>query len=153
VFAFRAKSVLTYSDAPLPFYMQPALGGSEDLRGYRPYRFRGNNLLVMSAEYRWEVFSGLDMALFADAGRVAMKKSDLITRDLETSGGFGLRFNQRNRSQWSIYDKDSDRHQLVPDAASFDLPQVGDSVEFLMAELSSAKGPSIHVYVRRADGC
>jgi outer membrane protein assembly factor BamA len=98
VFAFRAKSTLTYSDAPLPFYMQPSLGGSEDLRGYRPYRFRGDNLLAINAEYRWEVFSGLDMAVFADAGKVAMQKADLIARDLETSVGFGLRFNARDKT-------------------------------------------------------
>jgi hemolysin activation/secretion protein len=78
--------------------MQPALGGSEDLRGYRPYRFRGDNMLVMNAEYRWEVFSGLDMAVFADAGKVAMKKSDLIATNLETSVGFGLRFHERDKT-------------------------------------------------------
>jgi hypothetical protein len=55
--------------------------------------------------------------------------------------------------QWSIYDNDSGRHQMLPGAASFDLPQVAGSVEFLMAELSAAKGPSIRVYVRRADDC
>jgi hypothetical protein len=37
VFALRAHSALTFDDArPIPFYMQPSLGGSEDLRGYRP---------------------------------------------------------------------------------------------------------------------
>jgi outer membrane protein assembly factor BamA len=98
VFAFRARSALTYSDNPVPFYMQPSLGGSEDLRGYRPYRFRGENMLAMNAEYRWEVFSGLDMAVFADAGKVSSHKADLIARDLETSLGFGLRFNARNKT-------------------------------------------------------
>ena len=64
----------------IPFYMQPSLGGSEDLRGYRPFRFRGDNLLAMNAEYRWEVFSGLDMAVFADAGKVFTRKSDFSLR-------------------------------------------------------------------------
>src|SRR5262249_40013538 len=83
VFAFRAKSTLTYSDRDLPFYLQPSLGGSEDLRGYRSYRFRGNNSVVMNAEYRWEIFSGLDMAVFGDAGQVTMAKSDFAWRNLE----------------------------------------------------------------------
>jgi hypothetical protein len=100
VFAFRARSTLTYAGEgrPIPFYMQPSLGGAEDLRGYRPYRFRGDNLLAMSAEYRWEVFSGLDMAVFGDAGQVFMAKSDLRLSQMETDLGFGLRFNQRNKT-------------------------------------------------------
>jgi hypothetical protein len=99
VFALRARSTLTYADGrAIPFYMQPSLGGAEDLRGYRPYRFRGDNLFVMNAEYRWEVFSGMDMALFGDAGQVFMSKSDLSLSSLESDIGFGLRFNQRNKT-------------------------------------------------------
>lgn len=100
VFAFRAKSTLTYADSNrfIPFYMQPSLGGGDDLRGYRAYRFRGDNLVAMNAEYRWEVFSGLDMAVFGDAGQVFMKKSDLSWSDMESDLGFGLRFNARDRT-------------------------------------------------------
>jgi hypothetical protein len=100
VFAFRAKSALTYSDGgrSIPFYMQPSLGGGEDLRGYRAYRFRGDNLVAMNAEYRWEVFSGLDMAVFGDAGSVFNRKSDFSLRSMETDLGFGFRFNQRNKT-------------------------------------------------------
>ena len=59
VFAVRAKSMVTFRDdnRPLPFYMQPSLGGAEDLSGYRPFRFHDDNLFVMNAEYRWEVVS------------------------------------------------------------------------------------------------
>jgi hemolysin activation/secretion protein len=78
--------------------MQPSLGGGDDLRGYRPYRFRGDNLMVMNAEYRWEIFSGLDMALFADAGKVFDRKSQFSLKDLESNVGFGFRFNERNRT-------------------------------------------------------
>jgi hypothetical protein len=98
VFAVRARTSLTYADRPIPFYMQPSLGGGDDLRGYRPYRFRGDNLMVMNAEYRWEIFSGLDMALFADAGKVFDRKSQFSLKDLESNVGFGFRFNERNRT-------------------------------------------------------
>lgn len=99
VFALRAKSSLIYADGrAIPFYMQPSLGGGDDLRGYRPYRFRGNNLVAMNAEYRWEVFSGLDMALFGDAGQVFMSKSELRWSAMESDAGFGFRFNQRNKT-------------------------------------------------------
>jgi hypothetical protein len=98
VVALRAKTSLTFIDRgeTVPFFMQPALGGLDDLRGFRPFRFRDNNLLLMNAEYRWEVFSGLDMAVFGDAGKVFARKSELNLKDLETSAGFGFRFNARN---------------------------------------------------------
>ncbi len=98
VIALRGMSILTYtrSGQTVPFYLQPALGGSEDLRGFRAFRFYDNNAMLVSGEYRWEVFAGLDMALFADGGKVFPRRSQLNLHDLEGSGGFGLRFNVHN---------------------------------------------------------
>ena len=98
VIALRAKSALTFEkhDQQMPFYLQPVLGGSDDLRGFRPFRFYDDNLIVVNAEYRWEVFSGLDMALFGDAGKVFARQAQWNFRDLEGSVGVGLRFNVRN---------------------------------------------------------
>lgn len=98
VIALRGKTVLTETrhDQAVPFYLQPVLGGSDDLRGYHCYRFYGNNLLLMNAEYRFETFSGLDTAIFADAGKVFPRRSQLNFKNLESSVGFGLRFNVRN---------------------------------------------------------
>lgn len=96
VIAFRAKTSLTDTSPgqSVPFYMMPTLGGSEDLRGFREYRFRDKNLMVYNLEYRWEVFSGLDMALFGDAGKVFTSRSDFSLDHLEGSYGMGFRFNQ-----------------------------------------------------------
>jgi len=77
----------------VPFFLQPTLGGSEDLRGYREYRFRDRNMVVFNAEYRWEAFSGLDLAVFADAGQVAARPGDLHFKNFEKSYGTGFRFN------------------------------------------------------------
>ncbi len=98
VLAFHAQSVLTYPDDRnvVPFYLQPVLGGSEDLRGFRSFRFYDNNLIVVNGEYRWEVFSGLDMALFADSGKVFHRHADWNFRNMEADFGFGFRFNVRN---------------------------------------------------------
>ena len=98
VIALRGKSVLTYTNAgqTVPFYLQPTLGGSEDLRGFRPFRFYDDNLIVFNAEYRWESFSGLDVALFADAGKVFHQHAQWNLKDLEACAGFGFRFNVRN---------------------------------------------------------
>jgi len=95
VIALRAKTTLTQTadGKQIPFYMLPTLGGSEDLRGYEDFRFRDRNMVVVNAEYRWEAFSGLDVALFADAGQVATHAQDLRLRDMKTSAGFGFRVN------------------------------------------------------------
>lgn len=98
VFALRGRTILTDVGAgnTVPFYLRPTLGGSDDLRGFRPFRFNDNNLLVVNGEYRWEVFSGLDMAVFADGGKVFARRGQLNLKDLEASVGFGMRFNVRN---------------------------------------------------------
>ncbi len=80
----------------VPFYLQPYLGGPQELRGFQNYRFYDDNAMVLNVEYRWEAFSGLDMALFVDAGKVAARRADLDLSDLETDVGFGFRFNGRN---------------------------------------------------------
>jgi len=98
VIALRAKTTLTETDRneQIPFYLQPILGGSDDLRGYRFFRFSDRNSMVMNAEYRWEIFSGLDGAVFADAGKVFPRRGMLNFKNLESSAGVGLRFNARN---------------------------------------------------------
>jgi outer membrane protein assembly factor BamA len=78
--------------------MQPVLGGSGDLRGFRSFRFADQNMLNLTAEYRWEAFSGLDMAVFFDSGKVFPTYSQLNLSHLEACGGFGLRFNLLNRT-------------------------------------------------------
>ena len=98
VIALRGKSVLTYTDTGqrVPFYLQPTLGGSDDLRGFRSYRFYDDDLIALNAEYRWESFSGLDVALFADAGKVFPRRAQWNFKNLESAVGFGFRFNIRN---------------------------------------------------------
>lgn len=94
VFAVRLFASSSEADAGsrVPFYLMPALGGHDTLRGFRDYRFRGPHALALQTEYRFEVWSGLDAALFYDAGKVAMRRSDLNLRRLEDAWGFGFRF-------------------------------------------------------------
>lgn len=95
VIALRAyvSSSEAEDGATIPFYLMPSLGGNDTLRGFRNYRFRGPHALLLQAEYRWEIWSGLDAALFYDAGKVGRERSDLGLRGLETDYGFGFRFN------------------------------------------------------------
>jgi len=102
--ALRAKTVLTEASNgnEVPFYLRPILGGSDDLRGFRPFRFNDRNAFFMNGEYRWEIFAGLDGAVFADAGKVFAKRSQLNFHNLESAVGFGLRFNARNQTSIRI---------------------------------------------------
>jgi outer membrane protein assembly factor BamA len=94
VIAARAKTTLSYPNSGqlVPFYLQPSLGAADDLRGFRPFRFYGNNNFFMNAEWRWEILSGVDGALFVDAGKVFDRPGQLNFTKLEKSYGGGLRF-------------------------------------------------------------
>jgi outer membrane protein assembly factor BamA len=84
------------SGARVPFYLMPWLGGHDSLRGFRDYRFRGPHAILTNLEYRYEIWSGLDAALFYDAGKVALRRSDLDFKGLNKAYGFGFRFNTDN---------------------------------------------------------
>jgi outer membrane protein assembly factor BamA len=98
VFALRGRVNLTYtgSGKVVPFYMQPTLGGPNDLRGYSQFRFYDNNSLILNGEYRRELGLPLDFVLFTDWGKVSPKRGQLAFSELHGSGGFGLRFKTRN---------------------------------------------------------
>jgi outer membrane protein assembly factor BamA len=89
----RLQSTDTNPGQQVPFFLLPVLGGSEDLRGFREFRFRDRQSAVVNLEYRWEAFSGLDLALFGDAGNVFEKVGDIRLDKLEKAYGVGFRFN------------------------------------------------------------
>jgi hypothetical protein len=97
VFVVRGRTQLSYTRAGqvVPFYLQPTLGGADDLRGFRQFRYYDNDSLLINAEYRWEVAPMLDMAGFADAGKVFPRPGDISLAHLQTDAGFGLRFKSR----------------------------------------------------------
>jgi len=98
VLALRANTALSYSgsDNIVPFYLQQTLGGPNDLRGFRLFRFTDNNSLLLNSEYRWEVAPPLEFAIFADAGKVFTRRAQLNFADLEASAGFGVRIKTRS---------------------------------------------------------
>ena len=97
VLALRAASSLVPDETALvPFYLQRTLGGPDDLRGFRRFRFRDENVLLLQAEYRWEIFTAVDGAIFYDAGTVAARPSELALNKLDTDYGIGFRFGTQN---------------------------------------------------------
>ena len=75
----------------VPFYLQETMGGNRTLRGYDNFRFRGEKLLLLQAEYRWETWPALEVALFVDAGRAYGHEEAFALRRLEHDYGIGLR--------------------------------------------------------------
>jgi len=78
-------------DARVPFYLQQSLGGTQSLRGFQHFRFRGDELVLFQAEYRWEASPVVELAAFVDAGAVAATGTGVDLDDLETDWGLGLR--------------------------------------------------------------
>ena len=81
----------------VPFYVMPTVGGADSMRGFREFRFRDAAAVNLNAEYRWEAISGLDLALFVDAGDVGPTWRSLVGADLRTSWGGGFRFSTNRR--------------------------------------------------------
>lgn len=79
-------------EGQVPFYLMPTLGGARLLRGYDRQRYRDRSLLLLSAEYRYEVNPFLMAALFYDAGQVAPDWTDFRASDLRDAYGIGFRF-------------------------------------------------------------
>jgi hypothetical protein len=98
VIALRARTVFSpHSDSQVvPFYQQTILGGYDTLRGFRLYRFYDENSLLFNAEYRYEISTGFDMALFFDAGNVFHRPGDITLNGLHKDAGFGFRFKNRD---------------------------------------------------------
>jgi outer membrane protein assembly factor BamA len=75
----------------VPFFLQPSLGGGESLRAYDAYRFQGDKLMLLQAEYRWEASRIFELALFGDTGTVANQGHRLDLDKLKSDFGLGFR--------------------------------------------------------------
>jgi hypothetical protein len=94
---FRVRNQTAFAKVPqaVPFYLQPTLGGPDDLRGYDRYRFYGNGTSVASLEYRWSISQTLEMAIFGDGGNVYQRPGLIGFRDLRGDGGVGFRIKNK----------------------------------------------------------
>lgn len=75
----------------VPFYMLETLGGADVLRGFDTNRFRDENLIALSTEYRWEPAKFWELALFYDAGKVFPQGDNWNFNDLQHGYGIGVR--------------------------------------------------------------
>ncbi len=86
------------SATEIPFFFTRGLGGSHSLRGFPLNRFRGEDLVLATVEYRSAILRGkLDAVVFWDTGGAYGSFSDLRLGGLEHSFGAGIRVLRRNR--------------------------------------------------------
>ena len=93
VLAFRTLGSFSdpRGDGTVPFYLQSWIGGSHTLRGFRDYRLRDRHVILVQAEYRWEIFPLLETVLFYDTGTVASHRRALSASNLNSNYGVGFR--------------------------------------------------------------
>jgi len=91
-FRFAAETTEPFSGKKTPFYHMAELGEKSTIRGYHRGRFRDNDMLLASVEYRYPVFrSDVDCILFFDAGQVAENVfRDINRKNFQTGYGFGF---------------------------------------------------------------
>jgi outer membrane protein insertion porin family len=78
------------NDAPLSELFWA--GGYDLLRGYAQDEFRGNRLVVGSAEYLFPVLEAVQAAVFVDVGAVWSSGTELSDVPVRAGVGAGLRF-------------------------------------------------------------
>jgi len=76
----------------MPFYLMRTLGGGGTLRGVDEFRFRDRHLVLLQAEYRFEIITAIDGAVFYDTGMVAPRLDAIRATDFERDWGLGVRF-------------------------------------------------------------
>src|SRR5207247_10384665 len=79
-------------NAVVSFSLRATISSESDLRVVCRYRFYREKLIALSAEYRCEVNTAFDMAIFVDGGKVFHRSGQISLYNLESSPGFGFRF-------------------------------------------------------------
>lgn len=79
-------------DKSIPFFAEPSLGGSSDLRGFATNRFQDTGSLLLTLEYRYPMWNFADIVLFVDEGQVFNRYSDITFKGFHTNYGAGVHF-------------------------------------------------------------
>ena len=96
VLMLRVAGELTepVSSGQIPFYYLSELGRNGTIRGFERGRFRDQNMVLGSLEYRYPIWPlGIDALVFIDAGKVTTDIfSDKSEGNFNVSYGTGIRF-------------------------------------------------------------
>lgn len=85
-----ARSVHERDGHRVPFYFLAHVGGADTIRSFREFRFKDENTVWLSAEYKWLPRSFLSVAVFADAGQAGSELRDLAWRRMRSGYGVGI---------------------------------------------------------------
>ena len=83
---------------PIPFFMQPHIGGSSTLRGFALDRFYGKNLILMSLEYRYSIHPNFQTYILHDAGQIFDRTGELTWFNWHRNYGLGVRLHSNYRT-------------------------------------------------------
>jgi hypothetical protein len=82
----------------VPFYVFPSVGGANTVRSLAEFRFRDENAMYFTGEYRFGIHKYVQLVGFADAGKVAHDWQDVNLHDLTPAYGAGVRAGTENRT-------------------------------------------------------
>jgi hypothetical protein len=82
----------------VPFYFLAYVGGIDTIRSFNEFRFKDENALWMTAEYRWRFHKYGSVVTFLDAGKVDSDWQDLNFTGLKKGYGFGFRAHTRTQT-------------------------------------------------------
>jgi outer membrane protein assembly factor BamA len=82
----------------VPFYFLPYVGGVDTIRSLHEFRFKDENAIWMSLEYRWVPLKYVSFATFVDAGKVSSDYEDVATSGFKRGYGFGVRVHTRTQT-------------------------------------------------------
>jgi hypothetical protein len=74
----------------VPFYFLAYVGGMDTIRSFREFRFKDENAMWLSAEYKWRPRPFLSISVFADAGETRANWEDVDLRNMRTGYGAGV---------------------------------------------------------------
>jgi hypothetical protein len=83
------------ANSQVPFYLDPTLGGtdisgSDTLRGFVDYRFRGPSDVLFQIDYRRPIWGPVGLLAFYDRGKVALRPADISFDHLRKDFGLGF---------------------------------------------------------------
>jgi hypothetical protein len=82
----------------VPFYVFPYVGGADTIRSFEEFRFRDENAMFISGEYRLGVHEYVQLLAFVDAGKVTADWNDINFSRLEKGYGGGVRAGTASRT-------------------------------------------------------
>lgn len=99
---FALQLTTSYTDADVPFYELPMMGGDASMRGYYKGAYRDKTLLDFQAEYRVPVWNIFGFATWLGFGQVSDSYQTMSLNGFRPSYGIGLRVRVDSRTNTNL---------------------------------------------------